>query len=462
LGIASSKVSARLGLPVLVLFLVLGMLAGDEGIGGIAFENYHLAYGIGTLALVIILFDGGLSTSLSAFRAVWRPSLLLATLGVLITALVTGMAAVWILNLPLLVGLLLGSIVGSTDAAAVFSILRHGGTTLPQRLSSTLEVESASNDPMAIFLTIGCIELLTGRVAGVQDLLGLFLAQMVVGTLGGLAIGFLAVWIINHINLRASGLYPVLVSTFGLLAFGLTNWLGGSGFLAVYLAGLVIGNNRIAFQRGIRHVHDAAAWLAQILMFIMLGLLSFPSRMIAVSGQGLLIGVVLILVARPIAVGVIAPLVSVQPAGNGVSFLGRFERRGADYAGHLSAAGRDSPSLVDFRCGLLCRCSVGGRPRLDHALPGSTSGIGNAQRAVSACDAGDHGPSRCGRGGGGLRGGQRLASCRAASQGTGSSCGSRDRFDRPSEPDHSTAWQTAASKQGITSSSCFAPIPCPW
>ena len=308
LGIASSKVSARLGLPVLVLFLVLGMLAGDEGIGGIAFENYHLAYGIGTLALVIILFDGGLSTSLSAFRAVWRPSLLLATLGVLITALVTGMAAVWILNLPLLVGLLLGSIVGSTDAAAVFSILRHGGTTLPQRLSSTLEVESASNDPMAIFLTIGCIELLTGRVAGVQDLLGLFLAQMVVGTLGGLAIGFLAVWIINHINLRASGLYPVLVSTFGLLAFGLTNWLGGSGFLAVYLAGLVIGNNRIAFQRGIRHVHDAAAWLAQILMFIMLGLLSFPSRMIAVSGQGLLIGVVLILVARPIAVGVIAPL----------------------------------------------------------------------------------------------------------------------------------------------------------
>jgi potassium/hydrogen antiporter len=307
LGIASSKLSARLGLPVLVLFLFLGMLAGDEGIGRIAFENYQLAYGIGTLALVIILFDGGLGTSVSAFRAVWPPSLLLATLGVLITAVVTGLAAAWILNLSVLEGLLLGSIVGSTDAAAVFSILRHGGIVLPKRLASTLEVESASNDPMAIFLTIGCIELLTGRAGGVQDLVGLFLAQMIIGAVGGLASGFLAVRIINRINLAASGLYPVLVTAFGLLAFGASNWLGGSGFLAVYLAGLVIGNNRIAFQRGIRLFHDAAAWLAQIVMFVVLGLLSFPSRMIAVSLEGLLVGVVLILLARPIAVGMIAP-----------------------------------------------------------------------------------------------------------------------------------------------------------
>lgn len=307
LGIVSSKVSARLGLPVLVLFLLLGMLAGDEGIGGIAFENYELAYAIGTLALVVILFDGGLGTSAKSFRAVWVPSLLMATLGVLITAIVTGLAAMWILGLPLLIGVLLGSIVGSTDAAAVFSILRHGGISLPKRLAATLEVESASNDPMAIFLTIGCLEILAGRVTGAQDILGLLFAQMTVGAIGGLTIGYWAVWVINRIHLNSSGLYPILVQAFGLLAFGITNWLGGSGFLAVYLAGLVIGNHSIVFQRGVRLFHDAAAWLAQILMFIMLGLLSFPGRMFAVSIQGLLVGVVLVLVARPIAVSMIAP-----------------------------------------------------------------------------------------------------------------------------------------------------------
>jgi potassium/hydrogen antiporter len=312
LGIVSSKLSARLGLPVLVLFLLLGMLAGEEGIGGIVFEHYQLAYAIGTLALVFILFDGGLSTSVSDFRSVWRPSLLLATLGVLITAMVTGLAAAWILNFSLLEGLLLGSIVGSTDAAAVFSVLRHGGITLPKRLSSTLEIESASNDPMAIFLTIGCIEILAGGVAGVQDLIGLFFLQMTVGAVGGLAVGFLAVWVINRIQLDAFGLYPVLVNAFGLLAYGLASWLGGSGFLAVYLAGVVIGNNRIVFQRGIRLFHDATAWLAQIVMFVVLGLLCFPSRMMAVGAEGLLIGVVLILVARPIAVGVIAPFFRFQ------------------------------------------------------------------------------------------------------------------------------------------------------
>lgn len=307
LGIASSKLSARLGLPVLVLFLLLGMLAGEEGIGGIAFENYALAHGIGTLALAIILFDGGLGTPLAAVHAVWRPALLLATAGVLVTALVTGLAAAWILELSLLEGLLLGSIVGSTDAAAVFSVLRHGGITLPKQLASTLEVESGSNDPMAIFLTIGCIEVLTGRMAVGPGLLGLFASQMLLGTVVGLAIGYLAVRVINRINLDAAGLYPVLVTAFGLLTFGLAAWMGGSGFLAVYLAGIVIGNSRLVFQRGIRLFHDATAWLAQIVMFVVLGLLSFPSRLMAVGVQGLLIGVVLILAARPVAVGLTVP-----------------------------------------------------------------------------------------------------------------------------------------------------------
>ena len=308
LGIASSKLSARLGLPVLVLFLLLGMLAGEEGIGRISFDNYRLAYGIGTLALVVILFDGGLGTSVTAFRAVWPPALLLATVGVLVTAVVTGAAAAWILNLSFLEGLLLGSIVGSTDAAAVFSILRHGGISLPKRLAATLEVESASNDPMAIFLTIGCIEVLAGRMTAGWELAGMFVAQMGVGAAAGVGMGHLAVRVINRIHLDAAGLYPVLVTSFGLLSFGLANWLGGSGFLAVYLAGIVIGNNRIAFRRGVRLFHDAAAWLAQILMFVVLGLLSLPSRMMAVGLWGLLIGVVLILVARPVAVSLIAPL----------------------------------------------------------------------------------------------------------------------------------------------------------
>ena len=302
LGIASSKLSARLGVPVLVLFLVLGMLAGSEGIGGIEFENYPLAHGIGTLALAIILFDGGLSTPMTAVRLAWRPAVLLATLGVLITAVVTGLAATWILQLSILEGLLLGSIVGSTDAAAVFAILRSGGVALPERLGSTLEMESGSNDPMAIFLTIGCIELLAGRMEMGPELLGLFASQMLVGGLVGLALGYAAVRCVNRINLDTAGLYPVLVSGFSLLTFGLAAWLGGSGFLAVYLAGIVIGNSRLVFQRGIRQFHDAAAWLAQIVMFVVLGLLSFPSRLLQVSGPALLIGAVLILLARPIAV----------------------------------------------------------------------------------------------------------------------------------------------------------------
>lgn len=302
LGIASSKVSVRVGVPVLVLFLLLGMAAGSEGIGGIAFENYPLAHGIGTVALAVILFDGGLSTSLAAVRSAWKPSLILATLGVLITAGITGLAASWILKISLLEGMLLGSIVGSTDAAAVFAVLRSGGVALPPRLSATLEIESASNDPMAIFLTIGCIQVLTGKMPFGVGLVWLFIAQMAIGAAVGLTFGFLAVRLINRINLDTAGLYPVLGSACCLLTFGVAAWLGGSGFLAVYLAGIVLGNSRLVFQRGILLFHDAAAWLSQIVMFVMLGLLSFPSRLIVVAPQALAIAAVLILIARPVAV----------------------------------------------------------------------------------------------------------------------------------------------------------------
>jgi cell volume regulation protein A len=302
LGIASSKVSARLGLPVLVLFLALGMLAGSEGVGGIEFENYSLAHAIGSFALAMILFDGGLGTPMSAVRQVWKPALVLAVPGVLLTALVTGLAAAWILGIPPLEGLLLGSIVGSTDAAAVFGILRAGGVSLSKRLQSMLELESGSNDPMAIFLTVGCIDVITGKTPLGVGLLQLFASQMIVGGLIGIAIGMVAVRVINRIRLDAAGLYPVLATSFGLLAFGLAVATGGSGFLAVYLAGIVIGNSRLVFQRGIRLFHDAGAWLSQIIMFVVLGLLSFPSRLLDVAPQGLAIGAVLILVARPVAV----------------------------------------------------------------------------------------------------------------------------------------------------------------
>jgi cell volume regulation protein A len=302
LGIASSKLSSRLGVPVLVLFLVLGMLAGSDGIGGIEFEDYRLAHAIGSLALAMILFDGGLSTPTSAVRSVWKPAMLLATLGVLITSIVTGLAASWILDIPLLEGMLLGSIVGSTDAAAVFSVLRSGGVSLHERLKSTLEVESGANDPMAIFLTIGCIEILMGRLSIGPDIIWLFVKQMAVGALAGIAVGYAAIRIVNAINLDAAGLYPVLVTAFGLLAFGLAVVFGGSGFLAIYLAGIVIGNGQLVFQRGILLFHDAAAWLSQIVMFVVLGLLSFPTRLVDVAWHGLAIGAVLMLVARPLAV----------------------------------------------------------------------------------------------------------------------------------------------------------------
>jgi len=302
LGVVSSKLSARLGVPVLVLFLLLGMLAGSEGVGGIEFSNYEAAYAIGTIALALILFDGGLGTSMAAVRVSWKPAVLLATWGVFVTALVTAAAASWVLGLDLLQGMLLGSIVGSTDAAAVFGVLRSGGVSLPKRIAAVLEVESASNDPMAIFLTVGCIEVLLGNVALGPGLFGLLASQMILGAICGVIGGYITVSAVNRLELSAAGLYPVLVSACCLVIFGAAAWLGGSGFLAVYLAGIVIGNRPLVFQRGIRLFHDATAWFAQIVMFVVLGLLCFPSRLLAEAGDALLISAVLVFVARPLAV----------------------------------------------------------------------------------------------------------------------------------------------------------------
>ncbi len=305
LGIVSSKFSARLGMPVLVLFLGLGMLAGSEGIGGIEFDNYTLAHGIATITLGIILFDGGLRTPARSIALVWKPSVTLATVGVLGTAILTGLGATYLLDLSLMEGILLGSIVGSTDAAAVFSLLRSAGIRLKRRLAATLELESGSNDPMAIFLTVGLLEVISGQMTMDTGLLGFFFRQMGLGGAIGLAVGWLAIRLINRINLEAAGLYPVLTGACGMLAYAVAANLGGSGFLAVYVAGVIIGNSRIVFKRGTFLFHDGLAWAGQITMFVVLGLLSSPSGLVQVWWEGIVIAFVLIFIARPL---VVAPL----------------------------------------------------------------------------------------------------------------------------------------------------------
>lgn len=306
-AVASSKFSARFGVPVLVVFLALGMLAGSEGIGGIEFEDYALAHAIGTVALALILFDGGLRTSLRSLRIAWKPAVALATVGVVITSALTGVGASLLLGIPLLEGVLLGSIVGSTDAAAVFAVLRSRGARLSPRLGAVLEVESGSNDPMAVFLTLALLGVLLGELAPGLPLASLFLLQMTVGGVVGVLVGWLGAALNNRINLDAAGLYPVLMAAVGLLSFGLAAALGGSGFLAVYVTGVVLGNSRMVFQRGILLFTDGTAWLGQIVMFTVLGLLVFPSRLLDVAPAGLLVAAILIVVARPVATAAVLP-----------------------------------------------------------------------------------------------------------------------------------------------------------
>jgi cell volume regulation protein A len=300
-GILSSKLSARFGLPVLVVFLGVGMLAGEDGLGRIAFEDYEAAHAVGTVALVFILFDGGLRTPVESVRAAWRPAAVLATLGVAVTSVLTGLVAMVALDLSPLEGLLLGSIVGSTDAAAVFSLLRSAGIRLRERLGATLEIESGANDPMAVFMTVGLIEVLSGERPLGPGLLALFAVQMGVGLAVGVAVGRLSVLLINRIDLRAAGLYPVLTAACGVLAFGLAAVLQGSGFLAVYVAGYLIGNSKLVFHRGTLLFHDGLAWAGQIAMFVVLGLLSSPRALLELAAPSLAVAVALTLLARPIA-----------------------------------------------------------------------------------------------------------------------------------------------------------------
>lgn len=301
-GVLVSKVSTRLGVPALLLFLGVGMLAGSDGVGGIHFADFAGAQSVGIVALAFILYAGGLSTSWSDVRPVLAPAVALATVGVGVTALVAGVIAAWALDLSLTTGLLLGAIISSTDAAAVFSVLRSRSVSLRGEIRPLLELESGSNDPMAVFLTIGCLELLTDPGRSVASLLPLFVQQMAVGGLVGYLLARGTVAAINRARLEYEGLYPVVTLAVVVLTYGLTALLGGSGFLAVYVAGIAMGNSEFLHKKSLVRFHDAIAWLSQISMFLVLGLLVFPSQLPGVAGGALLVAAGLVLVARPIAV----------------------------------------------------------------------------------------------------------------------------------------------------------------
>jgi cell volume regulation protein A len=303
-SIIAGMFSNRIGAPLLLVFLGLGMLAGVDGLGGIEFDDFRATYLVGSVALALILFDGGLRTPREAFRLAMWPALSLATAGVLVTALIAGIAAMYFLDFSLLEGLLVGATVASTDAAAVFLLLHTRGTELKRRVSATLEIESGVNDPMAIFLTVTCVELLLSpNLAFTGHFAVNFLIQMV----GGAAIGFLGgmflVFLVNRIEI-AAGLYPILAAAVALVIFASAQIIDASGFLAVYLAGLVMGNQRHRAQQVISRFHDGLAWLAQITMFLLLGLLATPSQMISKLSGELAVAIILIVLARPLAVWV--------------------------------------------------------------------------------------------------------------------------------------------------------------
>jgi cell volume regulation protein A len=297
----ASRTSGRLGIPFVLLFLLLGMLAGRQGIGRIPFEDYRLTFRVGTVALVLILFDGGLNTTMTSVRRALTPAAVLATFGVAGTAVVMALGA-RALGIPWSESMLLGAIVSSTDAAAVFSILRGTGMRLRPRLQDLLELESGVNDPMAVILTLSVTNAIA-RGEGVGGAIAVeALGQLAIGIGLGVAIGLAGRWLLARVRLAASGLYPVLSLAIAFGAFGATTLLWGSGFVAVYVAAVILGNAPLPYLAGLRRVHDAMAWFSQVAMFLLLGLLAYPTRLGHVAGPGLALGLFLAFVARPVVV----------------------------------------------------------------------------------------------------------------------------------------------------------------
>ena len=311
----SSKLSDRAGVPVLLLFLTIGMLAGSEGIGGIAFDSPEQAQAIGTVALLIILFSGGLDTQWTSVKPVLLPGLVLSTLGVFLTMITLGVFAKFVLGgyttfqlgtdgLSWTEAFLIAAIVSSTDAAAAFSVYRTSPVQPKKQLRSLLEFESGSNDPMAVLLTVTLLGLIAnGDVISIE--LGVTLVvQLLVGGLAGGLIGWAGVKVLNRLQLSTAGLYPMVVLGLGLVVFGATEWFDGNGFLAVYLAGLIIGNGIDKGRAEIMNFHEGLSWLMQIVIFVMLGLLVFPSQLLEVAGVSIVLALFLMLIGRPLAVAV--------------------------------------------------------------------------------------------------------------------------------------------------------------
>lgn len=303
LSVVASKLSNSFGVPSLFIFLGLGMLAGSDGLLGIAFDNVKLAQNIGTLALIFILFGGGLDTTWKAIKPVLRQGIVLATLGVFLTAFVVAIGAYALLDFSFLEALLIGAIISSTDAAAVFTILRAKGIALKKRLAPLLELESGSNDPMAIFLTVAILQIiLFPQDSSVLMWIYKFFLQFFIGAVLGYAFGFVLPRILNRIHLSFYGLYPVFTIGWILLLFALSSMLGGNGFLAVYLAGIVANTKEFAHKKNLVGFHDALSWIMQITVFLALGLLVFPSQLPDIALPALAIALWLMFVARPIGV----------------------------------------------------------------------------------------------------------------------------------------------------------------
>ncbi len=296
------RVSGTVGLPTLILFLLVGILAGSEGPGGIEFDDAHIARAISTVALIIILFSGGLDTKWSIVRPVVLPALSLATLGVIITAVATGVAVHWILGLGWPESFLLASIVSSTDAAAVFSVMRARGGALRPRIRFVVELESGSNDPMAVVTTLGLIHLITVPAAGAGEIAWMLARQVVIGLGFGWAGGRVFVSAVNRLRLPEPAVYPVFSLAFALFIFSAADLLGGSGFLAVYVAGVLAGNRRMLHEKYLLRFFEGIAWFSHISMFLALGLLVFPSRLVGIWREGVFIAVFLMFVARPLGV----------------------------------------------------------------------------------------------------------------------------------------------------------------
>ena len=296
-----SRASERLRVPVLLLFILIGMAAGSEGVGGLWFEDYALTFRVGTVALALILFDGGLNTSMRAVREAVRPAAVLATVGVVATAAIVG-ACARLLGASWAEGMLLGAIVSSTDAAAVFALLRNSGLVLKRRVGVTLELESGLNDPVAVILTMTFTGVLVSGEHAVWRMVADLLSQLAIGAVLGVAIGYGARALLRRARLPTGGLYPVLTVAVACLAFGVPTLMAGSGFLSVYVAAIILGAGPLPHRLGLLRVHDAIAWFAQVAMFVLLGLLAFPSRVIEAAPMGLALALCLALVARPVVV----------------------------------------------------------------------------------------------------------------------------------------------------------------